>query len=420
MTYKTNKTLEQGNKTEMINAMNKATDKLYKILLDKQITNRTNKKQNKPRQERKINNLLNKFQKQGNKNKKMMKKKRISRLISKEIYSENKDIYQTNNIQMIWNKIHISDLTINNHNSNTEETIKIDTDKVLIEKFKTIERPLIERMNDVFRYSSTRGEIEISSIEVNNVIRFNNKKTRKGPEGLRFVTFNKHIDTTRQLIINITKLSIHTNTLPDACKLGIGKIIPKKTKGQFRIVHISTPLQAIIEQVILHRLEFKLESLNLLDPNQFGFTAKKDRRDLIARIIEICYINKSGTGNNATTIIALDIKGAFDNIKQDNICKKLVNDIGEQNYITKWIVNMLRTRKIKLEFMGKESKTRDVCAGVPQGSSLGPILWNFTIENIMRNLNVELQQHKTQLLTYADDIFIISNNQSTESLQEIL
>ena len=137
--------------------------------------------------------------------------------------------------------------------------------------------------------------------------------------GLRFKTFNKACTLIPKIIRTICKMSFYTATTPTICHTSRGTMIPKKDSNKYRIVHISTPLASLLEQIALHRLEFRLEQNKLLNPYQYGFCAKRGRHELITRIVELTMKHRSENkifrrGPSTTTIISLDIEGAFDNV----------------------------------------------------------------------------------------------------------
>jgi len=119
----------------------------------------------------------------------------------------------------------------------------------------------------------------------------------------------------------------------------------------------------------------------------------------------------------------LDIKEAFDSVNQDVLINRLLTEL-DSDPIRFWVANYILERKLRLEYRNIKTSSRQVCRGVPQGSSLGPILWNFAINRIHEGVTIE---HKSDLLIYADDLFYIYDgnfkgelNGELEKLVEIL
>jgi len=204
--------------------------------------------------------------------------------------------------------------------------------------------------------------------------------------GLRFKTFNKACTLIPKIIRTICKMSFYTATTPTICHTSRGTMIPKKDSNKYRIVHISTPLASLLEQIALHRLEFRLEQNKLLNPYQYGFCAKRGRHELITRIVELTMKHRSENkifrrGPSTTTIISLDIEGAFDNVDQNLLIDEILSEF-QYDPLKHWLTNFILNRHIIIQFNDLISRKAKIYTGVPQGSSLGPILWNLMINDI--------------------------------------
>lgn len=286
------------------------------------------------------------------------------------------------------------------------------------EKFPQLDS---DSRNEILNIHKSISPIDriIDDKEILRAIEEVKNKKYTGPEGLRFSIFNECIKYIPEIIITIAKMSYYIGIIPKVCQLTLGHLIPKpKNPQQFRIVHISTPLAALLEIIALHHLEYHLLNENkkhhdnlLFDVRQFAFTAKKSRHDLIARLLENVLKNKTNPHlkeQARTVIVGLDIKGAFDNIDQNYLIKKLNNDLPDSN-IVKWITSFILQRKITIKYNNLCSTTPiPVHTGVPQGSSIGPILFNYSINQINReNYFVKNERNKFEILAYADDLIFI-------------
>lgn len=312
-----------------------------------------------------------------------------------------------------------SNLTIETTNLETMDENKIN--EIMLEKFPYEDRTAAQNIikNDPSNLLDDITKMPLDD-EIDNAIFQIRNKRHTGVEGIKFTTFIKQLDQIKPIITEICKISKFTSTIPDNCKTTLGKIIPKKKKGQFRIVHMATPMLCLIEQIILHQLDYNIEHANKINRRQYGFTPRRDRHDLITRIIETIMLNKLKTkGTSYSTIISLDIKGAFDNVNHEHLINKLYRTFGTQSSFVKWIAQFLLDKEIVLEFQHIRSKSTKICKGVPQGSCLGPVLWNFCIEDIITTLN-KLNKDKFELLAYADDLIIIFHNEANNESQDVL
>jgi len=193
-------------------------------------------------------------------------------------------------------------------------------------------------------------------------------------------------------------------------------------------VHVATALAAYLELIALNRLEHALETNNLKDRQQFGFCRHKGRHDLIAHLIAKIaehrvgvrhqYGDKATARQNLSTIISLDVKGASDNVSQVYMIKKMYQEL-PNDPIRHWIRAFILNRSIKLKYRGLVSRELGIYKGVPQGSALGPILWNYAISDLSKELDKHRGQN-TSIVAYADDITLLSNgannHKSTQGL----
>ncbi|XP_063596231.1 uncharacterized protein LOC134773084 [Penaeus indicus] len=95
-----------------------------------------------------------------------------------------------------------------------------------------------------------------------------------------------------------------------------------------------------------------------------------------------------------TLVIALDIAGAFDRVWHRGLLAKL-QARGISSNLLRLFDNYLTGRTLKVVIGGQSSEKYPVEASVPQGSVLGPILWNIFIDDMLR-------EHP-EINAYADD-----------------
>ncbi len=107
--------------------------------------------------------------------------------------------------------------------------------------------------------------------------------------------------------------------------------------------------------------------------------------------------------SNTVILVILDLSAVFDTIDHDILLKRLEKRCGIKGIALKFIKSYLSERKQKVVIGDKESNTKDVKYGVPQGSVLGPILFQIymaPIGDLITDLGLEYH-------IYADDISYI-------------
>ncbi|CAM5148359.1 unnamed protein product [Eretmochelys imbricata] len=97
---------------------------------------------------------------------------------------------------------------------------------------------------------------------------------------------------------------------------------------------------------------------------------------------------------NAVDLIYLDFSKAFDMVPHGELLVKL-EKMGMNMKIERWIRNWLKGRLQRVILKGELSGWREVTSGVPQGSVLGPILFNLITDLGTKSVSV--------LIKFADD-----------------
>ena len=118
----------------------------------------------------------------------------------------------------------------------------------------------------------------------------------------------------------------------------------------------------------------------------------------------IIYNSKRPNGKkNITSVLFLDIKGAFDHVSKPKLLASMANLRLPSNLIS-WVASFLSERTIRLAFDGKIQEETAINIGVPQGSPISPILFLIYTRDIWQN--------KAFQLSYMDDFSIALSSTS--------
>ena len=153
----------------------------------------------------------------------------------------------------------------------------------------------------------------------------------------------------------------------------------------------------LIERVVLKRLNDHLEKNNLNVRNQSGYKKMHSTETLLVRVVNDLLIASSES--KATVVLLLDLSAAFDTVDHTKLLNILKLELGIEGTAWLWFRSFLTSRCQKIKIGDHESYEIIIKFGVPQGSVLGPVLFNIYIRSLyatVKDLNFAIQG-------YADD-----------------
>lgn len=153
----------------------------------------------------------------------------------------------------------------------------------------------------------------------------------------------------------------------------------------------------LIERVVLRRLNKHLDKHNLNITNQSGYRKFFSTETLLVKIVDDLMI--AVDENKATVVMLLDLSAAFDTVDHGKLINILYHEIGITGTALNWFRSFITGRCQQIKIGSAQSEVIVIKFGVPQGSVLGPILFNLYI----RSIYATVQNLKFSIHGYADD-----------------
>lgn len=295
----------------------------------------------------------------------------------------------------------------------TELLSNTEREKVLSKLFPSGNTHDPVRIWNDFQWNDPYG---ITNMEVDLELRRRQVRgAAPGPDGLPDKIAKILPDSFIEIMALFYSKCLYDGNFPIKWKVGRLVLIPKPGSKDENGMPKSRPICVLdelgkaLERIISKRINnwFQEQPRYALSPHQYGFTEGKSTIDALKYVTEM--VEGAFYRNLTVVAVSIDIENAFNSLPWSVIREALIHKC-IPDYLRRIIDSYLHERAIIYPTTeGLES--RNVSAGVPQGSVLGPLLWNIGYDAILHKRT----ERNSKIIGYADDTVILTTNENTEA-----
>lgn len=243
-------------------------------------------------------------------------------------------------------------------------------------------------------------------------------KTKKapGPDGITTELFRAAMKGNMVTLLKTINKCLIDGIFPNIWKKSKLVLIekPKKTPSMpvtYRPICLIDEAGKLFERLLKNRIVSELETRRGISDYQFGFRTGKSTIDAIKCVKS--FVNaiklKAYKNRECCVMILVDVENAFNSAPWQKIIEAL-----ERVGISEYLLNVVKSYLSSRYIITEHNEIRAVTCGVPQGSVLGPVLWNV-FYNAVLNLDIETG---VKLVAYADDLAIMVKEKDRNRLED--
>ena len=262
-------------------------------------------------------------------------------------------------------------------------------------------------------------ELCVTELEMEQVVRrLSARSTAPGPDGIPGKAWVLALPALGGRLRILFNNCLRSAKFPTAWKEANLVLLKKKSINQgapssYRPICLLDDVGKLFERIIANRINEHLscDGPNISD-NQFGF---RQGRSTIEAILRVRFLTMTAASQGRISLaVSLDIVNAFNSIPWDTIRESLIYH-QVPVYLQAIIRSYLRDRYILYTNQEGYRIRRRMYCGIPQGSVLGPLLWNLAYDAVLRMV----LPRDVEVICYADDTLVLASGPTFEDTKRL-
>ena len=224
---------------------------------------------------------------------------------------------------------------------------------------------------------------------LNSLNHISNKSRGLSPDNLCLAHLKPLFNVLSPYLTHIFNLSFVTGIFPPVWKssyiIPLNKIANPLSPSDTRPIANPPHLSKVIDSLATHQIIAFLKRNQLLHPKQCGFRRFHSTQTALLSLLDDV---RMGIDRGFVTVLVLfDFSKAFDSLSHSVILTCL-RDLGFVDTALRWMRSFLSDRSQSIVGLdGQASQLEYTTSGVPQGTSLGPILFIIVINTLFSRLH---------------------------------
>lgn len=211
-------------------------------------------------------------------------------------------------------------------------------------------------------------------------------------------------------VLRVLNESLKKQEFPEKWKAAKVVLIIKKGKpveesASYRPICMLDGLGKVYEAMIRDRIAEELKNKRGISQDQYGFTKGKSTIQALNKIRD----HVKGTRAVWVLLVTLDIKNAFNTARWSKIIAAM-----EKKKISRYLINIVDSYLSDRKIYYTNRDDINAKQGVPQGSVLGPTLWNILYDDVLR---IDMEEDVWRI-AFADDLVIMTQANSKRNLMD--